>query len=789
MFMLVAVVSVPLSAQRQTTPIRQSTLTFETATQQPLSLREASRNNRWLGLGVRDVRWAPDGSVVYFRWNEHPESNDLAAADPWFRAGRDGAWVERVAVDEVEFIPAGSVVWNRRGDRAVWANSGSVYWYDRAAGSTRQVVTLQQPAQGVRFSFDGAAIEFEAREALYRYRIADGSLAVVAAKVPPDREEQTAAAEWLAAQQRELLQHIRNQDELRERADLLERSGAHLRPQPIPVAAAATLDNIQLSPDGAHLTFRARTRDGRRQPTQYIDYVDESGYSRVREARSKVGEPRDVVRMGVVSVDPTVPAESVVVRWVKIEQAGDERTVPHGPYWNLGGTRAVAQFIGENHQDVWIAEVDMETGVATVLGHDHDDAWIGGPPIQANYLQPALLEWVSDDRFVFASERSGWSHLYLMDEDGSIVPLTQGEWEVRNATLSRDRSTWLLQTSREHPSDDHLYLMEADGGELRRLTNKQGHSEGFLSPDGSRLAVVYSETVQLPDLFVRRATAGAAETRITQSGTDAYFEHPLTRPEIVSFTHPDGGPLWAAIFKPEQANRERAAVVHVHGGGYRQFAHRGYSVYGYQQHLGFINYLVQQGYTVLDFDYRGSAGFGRDYRTDIARSMGIKDADGAAAAASYLVHEHGVDSTRVGIFGVSYGGFMTLMAQFRYPGVYAAGIARAAVTDWAHYSDGWTSRILGVPHENPEAYEISSPIYYAEGLQDHLLITHGLVDNNVHFQDAARLVQRLIELEKDFEVMYYPVEPHTIQTEPSRYDYVRRVIRFFDQHLRGIEQE
>ncbi|UCD25204.1 MAG: S9 family peptidase, partial [Gemmatimonadota bacterium] len=309
------------------------------------------------------------------------------------------------------------------------------------------------------------------------------------------------------------------------------------------------------------------------------------------------------------------------------------------------------------------------------------------------------------------------------------------------------------------------------------------------SPDGSRLAVVYSETVQLPDLFLRRARPGADETRITQSGTDAFYTHPLVRPEIVEFTHPDGGPLWAAIFKPEQPNPERAAIVHVHGGGYRQFAHRGYSVYGYQQHLGPINYMVQQGYTVLDFDYRGSAGFGRDYRTDIARSMGIKDADGAAAAASYLVHEHGIDSTRIGIFGVSYGGFMTLMAQFRYPGVYAAGIARAAVTDWAHYSDGWTSRILGVPHEDPEAYEISSPIYYAEGLEDALLITHGLVDNNVHFQDAARLVQRLIELEKDFEVMYYPVEPHTIQTEPSRYDYVKRAMKFFDKHLRGIDRQ
>jgi dipeptidyl aminopeptidase/acylaminoacyl peptidase len=492
--------------------------------------------------------------------------------------------------------------------------------------------------------------------------------------------------------------------------------------------------------------------------------------------------------MGIVPFDPLVPAESVTVRWIDLPASGEQQTVPHGPYWNLEGSRAVVQFIGEDHRDVWFAEVEMETGEATVLTHDHDEAWIGGPPVQANYLEPALLEWLPNDRFVFASERSGWSHLYVMESDRSILPLTEGEWEVRGAALSRDRTNWLLQAGREHPADDHLYLLPAAGGELVRLTDEPGRHVGRLSPDGTHLAEVHGESVQLPELFIGRATPSADRRRVTISGTDAFYEHPLVQPEIVSFSHPDGGPLWAALFTPEHPNPERAAVLHIHGGGYRQFAHRGWTVYGYALHLGFINYLLQQGYTVLDFDYRGSAGFGRDYRTDIARSMGIKDTDGAVAAARYLVAEHGIDSTRIGIYGVSYGGFLTLMAQFRYPGIFAAGIARAAVTDWAHYSDRWTSRILGVPYEDSEAYRRSSPIYYAEGLADPLLITHGLVDDNVHFQDAARLVQRLIELGKDFEVMYYPVEPHTIQTEVSRYDYVRRAMAFFDHHLRRVDR-
>jgi dipeptidyl aminopeptidase/acylaminoacyl peptidase len=153
------------------------------------------------------------------------------------------------------------------------------------------------------------------------------------------------------------------------------------------------------------------------------------------------------------------------------------------------------------------------------------------------------------------------------------------------------------------------------------------------------------------------------------------------------------------------------------------------------------------------------------------------------AAVDYLVREHGVDRARVGIYGLSYGGFFTLMALFRHPGIFAAGVANAAVTDWAHYEHEWTSRILGLPVSAPEAYRRSSPIEHVDGLRDPLLIVHGLVDDNVQFQDAARLVQRLIEREKDFDLAVYPVEPHTMQTEASRYDYARRVAAFFEHHL------
>ena len=777
----------PLAAQEaRPTPLRQSTLTFESAQPAPLTLRDASRDDRWLGLGVRDVRWAPDGSAVYFRWNEDPSPSDVEEEDPWFAASPDGRTVRHLDPTESEEVPAGTVVRSPDGQAAAWVGDGALYLHDAADG-TRRVVSLEDPVRAPSFTPDGTAVDFQAGSTLFRYRVANGTLDALARRTVRRSDEPTDAGAWLREQQNELFAHVREQDRRRTRAEAATRAG-RAGPQAIPLPDGIAIDQMRLSPDGRWVTFRARTPSGDRPATRYVDYVDASGYSQVGDARAKVGEPRDVYRLGVVEIDPSVPADSVQVRWLDVEEAGDEATVPHGPWWSPDGRRAVVQFLGEDHRDVWYAEVDLEAASARVLVHDHDDAWLGGPPIQAGRGQPGLFEWLPDGSFVFASERSGWSHLWRHAPDGSVRALTEGAWEVRGARLSPDRSKWLLQTSREHPSEDHLYTMPAGGGPLIRLTETPGRNEGWWSPDGRSLAVVTSTATRLPDLYVRDARAGAAAHQVTVSGTDAFYRHPLAEPEIVTIPHPDGGSVWAGLYRPETPNAERAAIVHIHGGGYRQFAHRGYSVYGYALHLGFIHYMLEQGYTVLDFDYRGSAGFGRDYRTDIAESMGISDTDGAVAAARWLADDADVDPGRIGIYGVSYGGFLTLTSLFRYPGVFAAGVARAAVTDWAHYSDSWTSRILGVPHENPEAYRRSSPIYYAEGLEDALLITHGLVDDNVHFQDAARLIQRLIELEKDFDVMVYPVEPHTVETEASRYDLVRRQARFFDEHLRGVRR-
>jgi dipeptidyl aminopeptidase/acylaminoacyl peptidase len=199
----------------------------------------------------------------------------------------------------------------------------------------------------------------------------------------------------------------------------------------------------------------------------------------------------------------------------------------------------------------------------------------------------------------------------------------------------------------------------------------------------------------------------------------------------------------------------------------------------------FNNMLVDNGYTVLDIDYSGSAGYGRDWRTAIYRHMGGKDLTDQVDGVKMLVDKYGVNPKHVGLYGGSYGGFITLMAMFTEPDIFAAGAGIRSVTDWAHYNHGYTDAILNEPYNDEKAYRLSSPIYFADGLKGNLLMLHGMVDQNVNYQDIIRLTQRLIELHKDnWELASYPVEDHGFVQPSSWTDEYKRIFKLFEQTLK-----
>jgi dipeptidyl aminopeptidase/acylaminoacyl peptidase len=349
--------------------------------------------------------------------------------------------------------------------------------------------------------------------------------------------------------------------------------------------------------------------------------------------------------------------------------------------------------------------------------------------------------------------------------------------------LAKDSNSFYLNTNMNHPGARSFHQLDLKKLEIKPILSELGAYEVQLSPDEKQLAYRFSTSIQPWEIFTCSLKNPKDQVQLTESTTEVFRTYPWQKPEILSFKGSDGVEVYARMYTPKAQNKNGAAVLFVHGAGYLQNAHHYWSYY--QREFMFHQLLIDKGYTVLDVDYRASEGYGRDYRTAIYRHMGGRDLQDFVDAKQFLVKQHGIDSNRVGIYGGSYGGFITLMGLFTEPGTFACGAALRSVTDWAHYNHEYTTNILNTPKVDPEAYRQSSPIYFAEGLQDPLLILHGMIDDNVQFQDVVRLNQRLIELgKKDWWMALYPVERHGFEYTSSWTDEYRRIFELFETYLK-----
>jgi dipeptidyl aminopeptidase/acylaminoacyl peptidase len=316
------------------------------------------------------------------------------------------------------------------------------------------------------------------------------------------------------------------------------------------------------------------------------------------------------------------------------------------------------------------------------------------------------------------------------------------------------------------------------------VTQLQGVEKFALDQSGKQILVTHSAPYIRAQLAVLKADGTDAARDLTDARTEEYKALSWHEPEIVKIpsTH-FAGVIYAKVYRDAAAaSTKRPAVIFIHGAGYMQNVHLHYPYYFREQM--FNSWLVSKGYVVLDMDYRASAGYGRDWRAAIYRQMGHPELEDLLDGKKWLVEKASVDARRVGLYGGSYGGFMTLMALFRAPGEFAAGAALRPVTDWMQYENNYTSSILNTPQIDPIAYKRSSPIEFADGLRDPLLICHGVIDDNVLFEDSMRLYQRLIELHKDnFSISPYPLDRHGFTNADSWLDEYKRIYGLFEAHL------
>ncbi|HEY9284872.1 MAG TPA: S9 family peptidase, partial [Pyrinomonadaceae bacterium] len=656
----------------------------------------------------------------------------------------------------------------------------------------------------------------------------------------------TESQETLKKEERALLEAVRERAENRERLE--ERRKARERRKPFNLPAGQSVFNLTLSPDARFVVATVNEPAAGAKQTIVPNYVTESAYTEDLPARTKVGDAQGRGRQVVISTETgdvrnvdhgqreVAPQVRTRTEQNASEQTQRERGDAQQPQvsaprtqtdqtaqqsgqqtgqqqsgqqsgqqgaqpprtqteraaepqqrdrevqlfqlqWSDDGRRAALLARSADNKDRWVLLLDPETGRTRVVAHVHDDAWTNGPGA-------FTLGWLPDNRGVyFVSERDGYAHLYSASvEGGEPRQLTSGQFEVSDVKLSNDKTKFFFTSSEGGPFERHLYSMPVEGGARTRLTSMTGNNAAEISPDETALAVVHSYSNKPWELYLAELTPGARAKQITTSPTPEFSTYNWIDPPIVSFRARDGATVHARIYKPANWRRGGPAVLFVHGAGYLQNVHKWWSNY-YREYM-FHHLLMERGYIVLDIDYRGSAGYGRDWRTGIYRHMGGKDLTDHVDGVKYLISEHGVDPRRVGIYGGSYGGFITFMAMFTTPDVFAAGAALRPVTDWAHYNHPYTSNILNLPQSDQEAYKRSSPIYHAEGLKGALLICHGMVDVNVHFQDSVRLVQRLIELRKEnWELAVYPVEDHAFERETSWADEYKRVLKLFTEHL------
>ncbi len=434
-----------------------------------------------------------------------------------------------------------------------------------------------------------------------------------------------------------------------------------------------------------------------------------------------------------------------------------------------------------DYKDKWIVLVNPITQEWKLVHHHYDEAWIHSYPYSTPVKPYVNCEafWKKDGQSIlFLSDHSGYQNLYSYNiKEGKLSALISGECEISNPWESGSGKFWYFHCNQIHPGETHFYRMPIEGGQWTALTKKEGRHAVIMNKSETVMLDLYNFSNQPKILRIHQ---NQNWEDLWDGRSEEFRSFSWQKPEIITYTNREQKQVYARLYSPKKSNG--AAVIFIHGAGYLQNAHKGWSSY-FREYM-FHHLLLEKGFTVLDPDYQASAGYGRDWRTAIYRHMGGKDLTDIVDGALYLSESHGINPKKIGAYGGSYGGFLTLMAMFLHADTFRCGAALRPVTDWAYYNHPYTARILNTPTTDPESYRRSSPIYFAQGLKGDLLICHGMVDSNVHYQDSVRLAQKLIELKKEnWELSSYPVEPHSFRTASGWYDEYRRIYSLFQRCL------
>lgn len=751
-----------------------------------------------------NIFWSEDSKTIYFNWN--PDKNK---ADSLYGASVVDKKPFKVAPQTRRALPS-------QGDyskdffRKVYAKNGDLYLMDVRTMGIRQITNTVENESNPTFNAKDDKIIYTKNNNLFSFNISNGEIDQLTnfqSGIKKPEAKANDQEKWQKRDQLSLFEVLKERSDKKKEGERIQKADMPKRPKEI-FMEDKSVDIQTLSPDEKYITYRLTKAAVGSKSAFVPSYVTESGFTEDLPARTKVGSPLSMSEFWVYDIrkdtalqvstkeiegiydEPEflkdyVKKTAVVKKDTAQKKKEPRKVIINGPVWSEDGKFCVVVVRSIDNKDRWIMRLDVATRKLQTIDRQHDEAWIGGPGIGFNQ-STGILGFLADNQTIYyQSEYDGYSHLYILNLASSVKKqITKGKFEVQSVQLARDKQHFYITSNEEDFGEQHFYKLAPWGGTRTRLTKMTGSNQVALSPDETKLAYLNSFSNRPWEVYLQENEVNNAPSQITKSQSRQFKEYKWREPEIVNFKAEDGATVYARLYEDKTGEKgKKPAVIFVHGAGYLQNVHQWWSQY-FREYM-FHNMLVDNGYTVLDIDYRASAGYGRDWRTGIYRFMGGKDLTDNIDGAKYLVESQGIDPKKIGIYGGSYGGFITLMAMFTKPDVFAAGAALRPVTDWAAYNHGYTANILNEPQTDSIAYRKSSPIYYAEGLKGNLLICHGMLDVNVHYQDAVRLSQRLIELKKNnWELASYPMEDHGFVESSSWMDEYKRIFKLFEGTLK-----
>ncbi len=765
-----------------------------------LTIDQIMQAEKFVGYAPTNIFWSVDSKTIYFDWN--PEQKPIRSLYKYSLLSKQ---VSKVSIaEEMNMKLSYDEDYNSDKTKKVFVKNGDIFLYNTTINTTKNlIITYSERESNVHFYNNDKEIVFNKNNNLFSLNLDEGTIKQLTNIKSGTASSKSKTADnkqdkWLKQQQLDLFEVLRDRKERKELKNDHSEKLTYKKPKTI-FLNGKSISNLRLNKNGQFATYKL-SEYPKNKKTIVPHFVSESGYTEDQNTRPKVGGKEAKHELWIIDFkkDTTyqVTIESLTGIYKKplyLKEYDTDFNPKYDTPKNVNyfetsnspdGKNTIVEIRSNDNKDRWFAKIDFENGKLIEVNHQHDEAWIGGPGIPW-WNGGSTYGWLDNSTIWYQSEKTDYSHLYKTNiNTKKEKALTKGKWEVHNAELATDKKSMYITTNEVNTGERQFYKLNLKNLKKQQITHLEGNNEVTISPNENYFAIRQSFSNKPWELYLLENKEGAKAIQITHSTTSEFKKYAWRVPQNITFKALDGVEVAARLYTPKGGANGKPAVVFVHGAGYLQNAHKWWS--GYYREYMFHNFLTDNGYTVLDIDYRASKGYGRDFRTAIYRHMGGKDLSDQVDGVNYLVNKLGVDKNNVGIYGGSYGGFITIMALFNAPDTFKSGAAIRSVTDWAHYNHDYTANILNTPTTDSIAFQRSSPINFADGLKGNLLILHGMVDDNVHFQDVVRLTQKLIELKKEnWEMALYPVERHGFIEPSSWADEYKRIFKLFETTLKN----